>query len=249
MCNQKFNSFGKQYGAAILLQLFCCMAPAAAQNAPAIDSTEQKAASAPAELNELLARYPAGSIRTAEDANHAGDNVHKMHALIDAQFAEDQRNCYPKFFTTSCLNDAKERHRTELAKVRVIEIEVNKFKRKENIEARNKALAARQEKAIAEESSHQTGARSATQGDANNASQSVSTPPVAPADAKGNSRIEKHQREVRKRQAEESQNEQRRARNIAAYEKKVQEAQARQREIAAKKLKKAQSRKSASEAK
>jgi hypothetical protein len=249
MCNEHFISCSRQLGVAILLQMLCGLLPAAAQNATATDAAVQKTESAPAALDALLARYPAGSIHTTEDANLAGEDVHKMHALIESQFAEEQRNCYPKFFATACLNDAKERHRTALAKVRVIEIEVNKFKRKQNVEARNKELAAKQEKAIAEKSSHSTEARSTTQGNKDNANPVSSSPSVAPAEVKGNSRAEKHEREVKKRLAEESQNEQRRARNIAAYEKKVKESQARQREIAAKKLKKAQSGKSASESK
>lgn len=218
---------------------------------PIADSgaSAQQPPSASTELDNLLARYPAGSIHTTEDANRAGDDVRKMHALIDTQFTEEQKACYSKFFATACLNDAKERHRIAVARIRSIEIEVNKFKRLANVQAREKALAARKEREAAE---------SVSRADETHPSMAASAPPLRTASSpvlqdqsNGESRIAKHQREVRKKQAAEAEMAKQREKNIAAYEKKRKESEARQQAIAAKKLEKerAQKAKSASASK
>ncbi|MGZ3159787.1 MAG: hypothetical protein ACXU7H_11930, partial [Burkholderiaceae bacterium] len=131
--------------------LFCCLPLAEAQNATESGSVVQQPVPGSAiALDDLLARYPTGSIHTVEDASRAGEDVHKMHALIETQFSNEQKLCYPKFFATSCLIDAKERHRVALAKVRAVEIEVNQFKRRANVITRDKALAAKHEQEAAE---------------------------------------------------------------------------------------------------
>ncbi|HEY8100938.1 MAG TPA: hypothetical protein VIF82_09290 [Burkholderiaceae bacterium] len=194
-------------------------------------------------MDELLARYPAGSIHTTEDASRAGDDVHKMHALIEAQFADEQKLCFPKFFATSCLIDAKERHRVAVAKVRAIEIEVNKFKRRANVMARDKTVAAKRNKEAAELASHAKENQSAIADNAAESSQASVPSSAIRSQGSADDRITKHQIEAKKRQAAEAENEKRRASHIAAYEKKQQESEARQREIAAKKLEKARAQK------
>ncbi|MGZ3235797.1 MAG: hypothetical protein ACXU8A_00305 [Burkholderiaceae bacterium] len=224
--------------------LFCCLPLAKAQNVVGSGAVEERPAPASTALDELLAHYPAGSIHSMEDASRAGDDVHKMHALIEAQFAEEQKLCFPKFFATSCLIDAKERHRVAVAKVRAIEIEVNKFKRRANVMARDKTLAAKRDKEAAELASHAKENQSPV---ADNALESPhassSSSAIKPQDS-ADARIEKHQTEIKKRQAAEAENEKQRASHIAAYEKKQQESEARQKEIAAKKLEKAHAQRS-----
>jgi colicin import membrane protein len=173
-----------------------------------------------------------------------------MHALIAAQFSDEQKSCFPKFFATSCLNDAKERHRVALAKVRIIEIEVNKFKRRANVEARDKAQAAKHEHEIDEMTNHEKESRNQASGNEPASSKASSTLPVKVKN-NANDRVIKHQTAVNKRQAAESDKAKQRADNIAAYEKKQQGSEARQREIAAKKAEKARSisSKAASESK
>jgi colicin import membrane protein len=215
-------------------------------------ATEQQPSAASTPLDDLLARYRAGSIHTIEDANRAGEDVHKMHDLIEAQFAEEQKVCFPKFFANSCLIDAKERHRVALARVRTIEIEVNQFKRKTNVMAREKALAAKRDKEAAEQVGHANeNTKNSEKHNVPETSQTVPSAASVKLHTNTDSRIAKHQKEVNKREAAEAANEEQRAKNIAAYEKKQQESEARQREIATKKLEKAraQSAKEASQPK
>jgi colicin import membrane protein len=236
MCNRLFHHFYKLISIFFCMLLFCCLPLAEAQNVVVSSSVEEQSAPASTALDELLARYPAGSIHTTEDANRAGDDVHKMHTLIEAQFAEEQKICYPRFFATSCLNDAKEHHRVALTKVRAIEIEVNKFKRRANVIARDKAQAAKHDKEAAELAAKP---KENQEPIANVVPESSQAASAAKPQAKNDNRIVKHQIEAKKRQEAEAENAKQRASHIAAYEKKRQESEARQREIAAKKLEKA----------
>ncbi|MGZ5790426.1 MAG: hypothetical protein ACXWJF_13330, partial [Burkholderiaceae bacterium] len=113
------------------------------------------------------------------------------------------------------------------------EIEVNQFKRRANVITRDKALAAKHEQEAAELAAHEKESLSPTPDHAPALAHAIKPKSVT------NSRLAKHQSEMKKREAAETENAKQRASNIAAYEKKQQESEARQREIAAKKLEKA----------
>ena len=67
----------------------------------------------------------------------------QQRAVIETRFTRDQRDCYRKFFTTSCLDDAKERRRIALGQVRAVEVEANSYKRHARVRERDKALEER----------------------------------------------------------------------------------------------------------
>ena len=113
---------------ALLLALFCVEACGAAH----------------AQQAGLLARYPVGSIQSVERADAALAAVAKERAAIEARFAEDERACLPNFFTTACQEDAKERRRTALSQIRLIEVDANGFKRRTRVIERDQALSERQ---------------------------------------------------------------------------------------------------------
>ncbi|CAN5462282.1 hypothetical protein BH11PSE11_BH11PSE11_03830 [soil metagenome] len=85
----------------------------------------------------------AGSIQSIDDADQALSEAAKSRTEIEAQYLRDQRECQPKFFTTRCLDDAKERRRSAIAKIRTIEIDANSYKRRDRVVERDKALEER----------------------------------------------------------------------------------------------------------
>lgn len=100
----------------------------------------------PSASENLVKRYPAGSIQSIEMADQALEEVSRARADTEALFAEDERACYPKFFATSCLENAKERRRHVLAQLRRIEVEAGGFKRHARVLARDRDLAEKQMK-------------------------------------------------------------------------------------------------------
>jgi hypothetical protein len=175
----------------------------------------------------LPQRYPAGSIQSVEAADRALADVGNERSRIGAQFANDQRACHENFFTTSCLDTAKERRRQALAQIRSVEIEANAFKRRAHAEEQDRILS---DKRAEQETGGKQQIRKSAKPDRS----------ARDGEAAGSA----VQRKARHRptQAEEAADAQKRAENVAAYEKKVQDAEARQREVAANKAEKERKR-------
>jgi hypothetical protein len=202
-----------------------------------------------ASAQNVAVRYPSGSIQSVETAEQALAEIDKERALIEAQFANDERTCYPKFFATSCLDGAKEQRRHALAQLRPVEIEANAFKRRARVADRDKALAEKQAGEQAEaldrakvQKDRDIAAAKKKEDSAQKLKQSTETNSKAGGAATGD-RAKEHQARLQRLQAEEAANAKKRAENVAAYEKKVQQAETRQREIAAKKAEKERERK------
>lgn len=214
----------------------------AQQAAPAGNSATQN--DSPASLVE---RYPAGSIQSSEAANRALSEVKQAQASIEAHYADEQHACYPKFFATSCLDEAKERRRLALLRVRPIEVEANAYLRQARVVERDQKLAEKQaqEEANAPQHEKRRLKKEAELADkpgkgAHDAAQKEAHSNVRANDAA--KRNAQRQEKLEHMQAEESAEAQKRAENIAAYEKKVREAEARQRSVAERKAKKEQER-------
>jgi colicin import membrane protein len=195
--------------------------------------------------SSLAQRYPAGAFQSVEAADHALEETKRERTRIEAQFAQEERACYPKFFTASCLQEAKERRRRALAQLRSIEIDANGYKRRERVVERDKALAEKQAKdevdAPRREQERQQKEAELLQKSANKDAGTESRESADEAHrADAGKRVAAHEAKLKRQAAEDAANAQQRAENIAAYEKKVQEAQQRQREIAAKKAEKQQ---------
>lgn len=223
-------------GCLILLGSLCAPAFGAAADLPVSAS-----ASSETSLHKL---YPAGSIQSNESADQALAAAAQERAKIEARFGVDERACLPKFFATSCLEDAKERRRADLAKVRTVEVEAKSFKRHARVAERDQALQERREEDEAEapqrmQEQIDKAARAARKADTGPAA----TPPVTPpaqdaAPGAGNTREAQHEAKQQQRQTMEIANAKKRAENVSAYRKKVEEAATRQREIAAKQAEK-----------
>mgnify|MGYP006273050129 CR=1 FL=1 len=62
-------------------------------------------------------------------------------------FDDERLRCYDKFFTASCLSEAKEIRRLALSSIRKVEVEANAFLRKEKAAERDREIAERQGRA------------------------------------------------------------------------------------------------------
>ncbi len=93
--------------------------------------------------DEVAALYPAGSITSVAAAERALADAAKARAHAEAAYLAGQRNCYPKFFTTSCLDHVAEQRRNALASVRAVEIEAQTYKRRARVAERDAENAAR----------------------------------------------------------------------------------------------------------
>lgn len=207
-----------------------CTTLAVAQQTPDVSSPDYS-------VDYLVQRYPAGSIQSGDTANNAISEVTESRTRIEARFAAKKQACYPKFFTTSCINKATEKRRLDLLAVRSIELEANSYIRHARVADRDRRLE-----------------QSAREREAENASRSsVPVPEIhdmpretGQSDAQRAARAQEYaeknaqraERE-RQRQAEEESKAQQRAKNVERYEEKARESEARQKEVARRKAERA----------
>lgn len=193
-------------------------------------------------VQEALSQYPAGSIQSQEVASNALQMVTTARDNIEARYKMDQRVCYPKFFTTSCLNKAAERRRLDLLAVKPVEIEANAYIRQARVVERDRRLAEKAAesagKPMLNESSGENNAAtdsSHLESQKNSASKEAERKARADAHAKKNAEYAEKQQNLKANEAVE---EQKRAENIKKYEEKVKASEARQKEILQKKAEK-----------
>ena len=171
----------------------------------------------------IVARYPAGSINSVEQADAALTDVARERREIESRFAREEQACHPKFFATPCLDKAKERRRAASMALRHVENEAQTFKRRARVADREQALEEKQAKEKAEREERVT-QRPESEGR------------EEPHDA---ARKEPHPRPAKQRKPKnESLDAEKRAENIAAYERKVEAANKRQKEVAERKAEK-----------
>lgn len=224
----------------------CAMGIASALYVPSIFAQDNKPVAptdAASTIVSVQERYPGGTIQSVEAADRALADVEVKRAAIEAQFTTEQRACFSQFFANACVDEAKERRRVSLAKIRPVEIEANAFKRRIRVIERDKALAEKraederkklhrvqheQANPAASDKAPEAGAKKPTPVDAN---QKNTVPTTA-------DRVREHEERLERLQAEDRANAQKRAENIAAYEEKVRKAQERQRRVEEKKKQK-----------
>ncbi len=193
-------------------------------------------------VQEAVGQYPTGSIQSQEAASSALEMVTAARANIDARYKLDQRACYPKFFTTSCLNKATERRRVELLLVKPVEIEANAYVRQARVVERDRRLAEKAAENAGKPMLSGTSGENKAVTDAKNLenesmSKEVERKARADAYAKKNEKYAEKQQNLKANEAAE---EQKRAENIKKYEEKVKASEARQKEILEKKAEKEQ---------
>lgn len=189
-------------------------------------------------VQELTERYPVGSIQSQEVATSVLAEITQTRSGIETRFVAGQQACYPKFFTTSCLNKAKEQRRVDLLRVRPIEIEANAYIRQARVVERDRRLAEKAAenagKPMLNEAPHEEKVK-ASGNEPAEMTQDMQRKARADAYAKRNAeQAEKQQNLKQNEQAEE----QKRAANIKKYEEKVKESEARQQDILKRKAEK-----------
>ncbi len=92
----------------------------------------------------LPVQPPAEKFASTEEAEKALALASDEDARIEAKLIADERACYPRFFTTWCLDKATEARHVALKKVRAIEIEARQFIRRTRANEHDKELLQRQ---------------------------------------------------------------------------------------------------------
>jgi len=194
----------------------------------------------------LASRFPAAAIVSVEIAEKALAEATAERASIETQFAIDERACYSKFFATSCLEKAKDRRRRALRLVSQVEVDANRFKRRQRVVDRDREL----EQGRASDRSKVPPPANSTQESASVSADPTGQKAVAPAADDGKRRNSHSAHTPRAprvvqpkaRKIEQASDPQKRAENVAAYQRKVAESEARQRDVAEKKAEKERER-------
>lgn len=207
--------------------------------------------------DEVVARYPKGSIDSVRSADAALADVKREREEVEAHAAEAEYACYSKFFSSPCVNKVKEERRADLERLKPIEVEANAFKRRDVVAKRDQVLEeqrareqreapdrAERERVNTEKAAKKAADVAARQAAPENPpkGRKPATPRTesgAPA-GEGRDRIAEHEARMAKARAEENAKAAERERNIADYQRKQQEALERQRKVEEKKAKRAQ---------
>lgn len=84
---------------------------------------------------------PSSRIDSVEQADTVLAAVTLSRAQIEWRYQQKEQICYTHFFVNSCLLEAKDQRRVDLARVKKSEVEAKFFKRKKTVEEMDKALA------------------------------------------------------------------------------------------------------------
>ena len=209
------------------------------------------AAPAFASPEELAQKYPPGSISSVEQADQAIAEVQAERREVEAHHADAQYACYSKFFSSPCVDKAKEARRLALNLIGPIEVEAKAFKRRDTVARRDKVLdeqrareaseapaRAEQERINQEKAAQKAADVAARQAAPEKAP--VGRAPATPRGATapqvdGRDRIAEHEARMAKARAQDAAEAEKRAKNIADYENKQKESLERQRRVAEKK--------------
>jgi hypothetical protein len=196
--------------------------------------------------SDVMTVRPAESIQSLERAEQALVEAARQRAAIEGQYAMDQRECYPRFFTTSCLDEAKERRRVALGQVRAVEVEANTYKRRATVLERDKALA---ERRAAEEAEAPQRMKAQADADARTEARAAAKAKEEKSTDASDDRIksavdlaEKREAKRKREKAANQINAKKRAENIAAHDRKVKDAAEHQRAITDRKVAKQRER-------
>lgn len=171
---------------------------------------------------------PVPPTRSVEQANATLAQVARDRAVVHEEFAASETVCYTKFFVNHCLDQAKEKRRVALSRLRATEVEAEHFKRADSVEKRDADLAERARKDAEEENYRATlPPKEAKVVD--------DTPRPAPRGGKIVDREAEHAAKVQRQEAQDAADAGKRAAAVAAFEKKQVDAQKRQEKVAKKK--------------
>lgn len=103
----------------------------------------------PESIIALTDRYPDEKITTSAGADTALAEVKEERAFVDQRFSAAEQICYTKFFSSRCVDGAKDERRESLVLLRRIEVQANSVKRRLRAEERDAVLARQREAELA----------------------------------------------------------------------------------------------------
>jgi colicin import membrane protein len=168
---------------------------------------------------------------SVQEATLKLQQVAAMRAAIEAEYASSEQVCYTKFFVNNCLDDAKEKRRSALAVQNAIEDEAQYYRRKADVDERDREVA-RAVKQFADDE-----ARAAAMPPP--PPREVKTAPVVAPKATLSARKADQDAKEARLAAQEQAEAPRRAASVKAFEQRKRDAEKRQREVAEKLAKKA----------
>lgn len=214
--------------------------------ASAQDAQSQGTQGQAIEIGDVAKRYPPGSIKTVEQADRALADAGRERNAVQARYVQDEQRCNPKFFSSSCLEDATEARRKALRELRAVEVDANRVLRQAKASSRDEALAAKREKEGASREERDAAARDSAPGvpihgagQTEGAAPQPSARPLPSGKPAATDRVAEHEEKMRLIREKEAADADKRAKSIASYERKVQESEARQKEVAKRKEEKA----------
>jgi len=152
--------------------------------------------------------------------------VAAMRAAIEAEYGASEAICYAKFFVNNCLDEAKEKRRSALAVQNAIEDEAQYYKRKADVDERDREVA----KALKEFAEDEARAAATPPPPPREVK---TAPPVAPK-ATLAARKATQEAKLARHEAQEQAAAPKRAAKAKAFEQRKLDAEKRQREVAEK---------------
>ena len=105
------------------------------------------------ELGSLRARFPTASIDTVQKADSALAATSGAKAQVEKQYKSDSRGCIGTFLVNACIDKARELQRKRLAEIDGVELEANRFKRKDHADRLESDRARRESERTAKQKS------------------------------------------------------------------------------------------------
>ncbi len=95
----------------------------------------------PAVNTDVIINFPsADPVTSVEQADQVLENVALAKAQINWRYQQKEQICYDKFFVNHCLLAARDERRTDLARVKQVEVAANYFKRRDQVEQMDRNL-------------------------------------------------------------------------------------------------------------
>lgn len=170
--------------------------PASAQGAPSTGSSWRD-------------RYPPASLDTTAKADAALAAARQERANVERDYRSTTRDCMDRFLVNDCLNSARDLQRRRLADVDAVEVEANRFKRRERADRKDAEHRRREAERVESEAARGRDAASRT--------------PLPLAEDRASSRTRSSKKPERPK-GPGGPGAAQRAKNVAAYDEKVKEA-------------------------
>lgn len=115
----------------------------------ALTSTAGIAARPAPELGSLRAQFPSSTIDSVERADAALAATAGAKGQVEKGYKSDSRGCMTTFMVNDCLDKARELQRKRLSEIDGVELEANRFKRKDHADKLDADRARRESERVA----------------------------------------------------------------------------------------------------